>query len=139
MKLLKTIMATSLLAAAGFSGVASAHDYLGTLGNAAAATDRWYFTCAAGAASMTYRIKRTAGTPCVQLSFDTTGVATVSCGVWSPTKTVATGAGAKIFTIKKNPAIAGTDSYDAQIHCIDANGVHNPDDQSAVQTYIQNQ
>lgn len=133
-------MAASLVAAAALSGVASAHDYLGTLGNAATATDRWYFVCATGTAKVTYQIQRTAGTRNVQISFDSTGVVSGPTGTaFSAEKTATTGSGAKLFTIKKGPAAAGNVSYRVRAHCKDANNIHDPSDQTTTQTYIQNQ
>jgi hypothetical protein len=141
MKISKMIMTVGLLAAMGFSGVVSAHDYIATLGRATTATDKWYITRAAGTAKITYQIMHTSGTGCVQIApYFPVGPATRSCGgYWSPLITVATGAGAKLFTINKNPATLGALSYTVRINGYDANGVQNPDDQSFVQTYIQNQ
>ena len=144
MKKIKAVWVASLLAVVGFSGVASAHDYTGTLGSAATATDRWYFVCSGGTASLTYQIQRTAGTAAhVQVAFDsttivsgpTTGTAAVTA--FSPLKTAATGASSKFFTIKKTAA--GAVSYRVRAHCNDTNGTHNPDDQTTPQTYVQNQ
>jgi hypothetical protein len=144
MKKIKALLVTSLLAVAGFSGVASAHDYTGSLGSAATATDRWYFVCSAGTASLTYQIQRTAGTAAhVKVKFDTTGIISgpttgaAAVTAFSPLKTAATGASAKFFTINKTAA--GAVSYRVRAHCLDASGTHNPDDQTAVQTYVQNQ
>ncbi len=144
MKKIKALLIASLLAAAGFSSVASAHDYTGSLGSAAGATDRWYFVCSGGTASLTYQIQRTAGTAAhVRVKFDTTGIisgpttGTAAVTAFSPLKTAATGASVKILTINKTAA--GAVSYRVRAHCIDASGQHNPDDQTDVQTYIQNQ
>jgi hypothetical protein len=142
MKKLTTLMAVSLIAAAGFSGVASAHDYLGTLGASATATDMWYFTCLnPNTAKVQLQVKRQAGTPCVKAALNGAALSATSCSTTAFTalQTVATGPGTKIFTINKNPAIAGTDSYTVRAHCIDNAGVHNPDDQTATQTYLKNQ
>ena len=136
------VMAGLLAASAGFSGVAAAHDYLGTLGTAAAATDKWYFICQnPNTAKIQFQVNRTAGTPCVKATYVATGVNATSCGGFAPATaiTVATGSGAKFFTINKNPAIAGTNSYTVRAHCIDNTGVHNPADQTTPQTYTQNQ
>lgn len=131
MKISKILIAVGLLAALGFSGVVSAHTYSGTLGVAATATDRWYIVCSAGTASLTYQIQRTAGTAAhVKVGFDRTGI------VSGPT----TGARAvTALSPPKTAAVAGRVSYGVRAFCPDANGNLNPDDQSSVQTYIQNQ
>lgn len=142
MKKLKTLMAASLVAAAGFSGAASAHDYLGTLGTAATAKDTWYFSCLnSSTAKVQLQVKRQAGTPCAKaaLSFPALSATSCSTTTFTTLQQVTTGSGAKVFTISKNPAIAGTLSYTVRAHCIDSTGVHNPDDQTTPQTYIQNQ
>ena len=142
MRKIKTLMAASLVAAAGFSGAASAHDYLGTLGTAAAATDVWYFTCLnPNTAKVQLQVKRQAGTPCVKAQLSGAALTATSCSTTSFTtlQTVATGAGNKVFTVNKNPALAGAASYTVRAHCIDNTGVHNPDDQTTPQTYLQNQ
>jgi hypothetical protein len=142
MKKLKTLMAASLVAAAGFSGAASAHDYLGTLGTAATAKDIWYFQCLnPNTAKVQLQVKRQAGTPCVKAALNGTALSATSCSTTTFTalQSIAAGPGAKVFTISKNPALAGTDSYTVRAHCIDNTGVHNPDDQTTPQTYLQNQ
>lgn len=141
MKKIKTLIAASLVAAAGFSGAASAHDYLGTLGTAAAATDIWYFTCLnPNTAKVQLQVKRTAGTPCVKASLSGTTLTATSCSTsYTALTSVSTGAGNKVFIVNKSPALAGGISYNVRAHCIDNTGVHNPADQTDVQTYIQNQ
>jgi hypothetical protein len=150
MKISKLLMAVGLLAALGFSGVASAHQYSGTLGVAAAATDRWYIVCTAPSVGyMEYRIQRTsraAGTNAhVKIVFDSTGIASgpttgaKAVTAFSPQKTGATPrAGAKFFTIKKTAA--GAVSYRVSAYCLDKNGLEvSPDELSSSQIYIQNQ
>jgi hypothetical protein len=142
MKKFKTLMAVSLVAAAGFSGAAFAHDYLGTLGTAATAKDIWYFQCLnPNTAKVQLQVKRQAGTPCVKAALSGTALSATSCSTTSFTalQAVAAGPGAKVFTVSKNPALAGTDSYTVRAHCIDNTGVHNPNDQTTPQTYLQNQ
>lgn len=131
-----------LLLAASFSTAASAHNYNGTLGTAAAATDKWYFICQNPATvKVQFQVKRTAGKPCVKATYPATGQNATSCGTLAPAApiNVVTGAGAKFFTVNKAPAIAGTNSYTVSAHCIDNTGVHNPADQTSVQVYTQNQ
>lgn len=144
MKKIKALLVASLLAVVGFSGVASAHDYTGTLGSSATATDRWYFVCAGSTGSLTYQIQRIAGAAAhVKVKFDTTQIisgpttGTAAVTAFSPLKTATTATGAKFFTINKTAA--GAVSYRVRAHCVDTNGVHNPDDQPTAQTYIQNQ
>ncbi len=143
MTISKILMTVALLAALGFSGVASAHDYLGTLGSAATATDRWYVVCA-NTARLDYQIQRVVGKAAhVKVTFDstdiisgpTTGVAAVTA--YSPLKTAATVAGAKFFTIKKTAA--GAITYRVRLFCTRKNGDFSPGDTTAVQTYVQNQ
>jgi hypothetical protein len=137
-----TKLILSLLITAGFSTTVMAHDYGGTLGSAAAATDKFYITCAAGTAKFTYQIRRNAGTPKVRTnSYSPAGAATTSTvtGSFSPLITVNTASGAKFFQVNKNPAAAGTNSYTLRMHCLDANNLHDPNDQPATVTYIQNQ
>ncbi|CAG7856126.1 hypothetical protein MCAMS1_00501 [biofilm metagenome] len=131
-----------LLMAAGFSTTASAHDYGGTLGSAASATDKFYITCAAGTAKFTYQIRRNAGTPKVAAkSTVPVGAVTTATktGTFSPLITVNTSSGAKFFQVNKNPAASGTNSYTLRMHCYDANNLHDPNDQPSSVTYIQNQ
>jgi hypothetical protein len=131
-----------LLLAAGFSTSAMAHDYGGTLGSAAAATDKFYISCAAGTAKITYQIRRNSGTPNVQAkAYAPVGAVTTSVGSgsFSPLKTLATSSGAKFFQVNKSPAATGTDSYTLRMHCYDVNNVHQPDDQPTTVTYLQNQ
>lgn len=141
MKKIKTLMAVSLIAAAGFSGAASAHDYLGTLGTATTATDIWYFTCLnPNTAKVQLQVARTAGTPCVKAALSGTTLNATSCSTsFTALQQVATGPGNKVFIVNKNPQIAGTLSYNVRAHCIDNTGVHNPADQTTPQTYLQNQ
>lgn len=139
----KITLATALLAAAGFSGLAGAHDYSGALGNAATATDKWYFQCLnPNTVKITFQVRRSAGTGCVKATYNATGANTTSCSTtFAPAVAIniATGAGAKQFTINKNPANTGARSYTVRAHCIDKTGVHNPADQTSTQTYTQNQ
>ena len=131
-----------LLLAAGFSTSAMAHDYGGTLGSAAFATDKFYISCAAGTAKITYQIRRNSGTPKVRTnSYSPLGAATTASvtGTFSPLVTLNTGSGAKFFQVNKNPAATGTNSYTLRMHCYDANNLHDPNDQPASVTYLQNQ
>jgi hypothetical protein len=142
-----TLLASLLLAAAGFSGVASAHPYAGGLGTVATATDKFYLVCATGSAKITYAVKRTSGTGNISIEGSKAGfsatpapaLSTSSGATLSPLKTIKGGAGAYFFTVKKSPAASGTRGWYADIHCYDTNGQHNPDDQSASVTYTQNQ
>lgn len=138
----KITLLTGLLVAAGFSSVASAHLYNGTLGTAAAATDKFYITCATGTAKITYRVKRgTSGSSNVSAkAYSPVGALVTSSGTtYSSLATVTTGAGAKFFEIKKAGTTSGSRSYTLDMHCYDANNLHNPDDQPDAVTYIQNQ
>lgn len=142
MKKIKTLIAVSLVAVAGFSGVASAHDYLGTLGTAKAATDVWYFTCLnPNTAKVQLQVKRTSGTQCVKAALVSPAANATSCSSasFTPLVTVSTGAGNKFFIVNKNPQAAGGVSYTVRAHCLDNTGVHNPADQTTPQTYTQNQ
>jgi hypothetical protein len=138
-----TNMIMGLLLAAGFSTVASAHNYAGTLKAPAINADKWYFVCQnPNTATVEFQVKKTKGTPCVKATYDATGANATACTTaLKPAApiVITTGPGPKFFTISKNPAIAGTDSYSVSAHCIDNTGVHNPDDQTTPQTYTQNQ
>jgi hypothetical protein len=88
------------------------------------------------------QVRRTAGTGCVKATFNATGANATSCSTtFAPAVAIniPTGAGAKQFTVNKNPANTGTRSYTVRAHCIDNTGVHNPADQTSTQTYTQNQ
>jgi uncharacterized membrane protein (DUF4010 family) len=131
-----------LLTAAGFSSTAIAHDYLGTLGTVATATDKFYISCAAGTAKITYQVKRnTVGTSNISAkAYSPVGALTTSNGTtYSPLITLNTGAGAKFFEIKKAGTTSGSRNYILKMHCYDANNLHEPNDQPATVTYIQNQ
>jgi hypothetical protein len=132
----------SLLITAGFSTTAMAHDYGGTLGSVATATDKFYISCAAGTAKITYQIRRNSGAQNMQAkAYSPVGAVTTSTGSgsFSPMITLATGSGAKFFQVNKSPAATGTDSYTLRMHCYDANNLHDPNDQPATVTYLQNQ
>ncbi len=139
----KITLLAGLLVASGFSSVASAHDYLGALGNAAAATDKFYITCAAnaGIAKITYQVQRTTGVKNVSAkAYSPVGALTTSAGAaFGPEITVNTGAGAKFFEVKKSPAEAGTRNYRLRMHCKDAGNGHDPADQPTSVMYVQNQ
>lgn len=137
----KSILMAALFASAGFSGIASAHNYSGTLGSGAGATDRWYFQCLSGTnVKITYQILRTAGTPCVSTnSYSPLGASTKSCGAWSPLVTVLTGPGVKFFQVNKSPAATGTNSYVVSAHCWNSDGTHQEAEQTTPQIYLQNQ
>jgi hypothetical protein len=144
MKKIKALWVASLLAVVGFSGVASAHDYSGSLGASASATDRWYFVCAGSTGSLTYQIQRTAGTAAhVKAKFDSTGIISgpttgpAAVTAFSSLKTATTASGTKFFTINKTAA--GAVGYRVRVHCVDTSGTHNPDDQPTAPTYVQNQ
>jgi hypothetical protein len=138
----KSTLMLGLLLAAGFSTTASAHNYNGILGTAAARTDKWYFICSnPNTVKVQFQVKRTAGKPCVKATYLATGQNATSCGARAPAApiNVVTGAGAKFFMVNKSPAKVGTNSYTVVAHCIDNAGVHNPADQTTPQTYTQNQ
>lgn len=138
----KSIILAAFIAMVGFSGMASAHDYLGTLlSSPSLRTDKWYFRCSSSTnAKITYRIKKTAGPAgCVNAkSTNPVGATVQSCttGAWSSTVTVQpTGAGFKFFDVWKT--VAGSFGYDVEAHCTNSNGTHGA--QTEPQTYTQNQ
>ena len=139
----RSLLLIGLLLAAGFSTVASAHSYLGTLGSATTATDKWYFQCISrNTVKVTFQVRRTAGTPCVRAIYNATGQNGTSCGALAPATpiTVATGAGAKFFTINKNSTVkTGTNSYAVVAHCWNRDGTHVDSQQTTPQVYQQNQ
>lgn len=144
----KITLLTGLLVAAGFSSVASAHFYNGTLGTLATATDKFYITCATGTAKITYRVKRgTVGTSNISAkAYSPVGPLVTSNGTNYSTAAPATlptamitGAGAKFFEVKKAGTTTGARNYTLDMHCYDANNLHDPNDQPSTVTYIQNQ
>ena len=142
MKIAKWLLIVGFWFGMGFSGVASAQVYLGTLGTAATAKDTWYFSCLnRNTAKVQLQVKRQIGNPCVKAALSGTALSATSCSTTTFTtlQQVAAGRGNKFFTISKNVAIAGTLSYTVRAHCIDNTGVGNPADQTSPQTYIQNQ
>ncbi|MEQ1557590.1 MAG: hypothetical protein ABL933_01450 [Methyloglobulus sp.] len=150
MNVLRLTTLVGLLAMMGFSSVASAHTYGGTLKAPKAAmpgpTDKFYIVCAPGTASLEYYISRTApaaGTLKLQIK-ETNHAASVTTngtkGTLSPVITFPATAGAHSFSVSKSPVTAaGTAYYTAYITCYDAYGVHQDSDQSQSVTYTQNQ
>jgi hypothetical protein len=153
MKNTTKIVAVSALLTAGFTGVASAHDVANAVGNSttAARTDVFDVECYAGTAYFTVSVRDTKTTPekatkvsiqaskggvTTALSTDTTDTDTL----FSATKTLSGGTGVYRVTVNKNSVagVTGAEGYTARIHCYDANGQHNPDDQSDP-VWIQNQ
>ena len=135
MKTAKLLLSTVFVL--GFSNVTSAHNYLGTLGTSSSAKDQWYFQCLnPNTKKITFQINKTAGSPCVKVTYSS-GLNASSCGSWSPTITIATGAGAKFFNITHSTS--GINSYNVNAHCYDKAGLHNPGDQTTPQVYIKNQ
>lgn len=141
MKISKLVTIVGLVTALGFSNYLYAHHELGTLGSNATATDKWYVICNYPTnATLSFQLRRTAGTPCVRATLNNTGTTLTSCGTWTPLTRVNTGSGAKFFTINKNPAKFGAVSYTVRTLCADKFGIENPpNNQSYPQTYIQNQ
>jgi hypothetical protein len=141
MKLQKIIITASLLLAAGYGSMVSAHTQSGALGSAAtgnAATDIYNVTCSndgSGApAKLFVQVKDLAPVlaPLVSVQaskstllslVSTDGVdgdANYSAGV-----TVAGGAGTYIMKVTKSAsAVKGLETYVAQFHCQTSGGVH---------------
>ena len=129
----KSTLIAGLLLAAGFSGAASAHDYNLGLTTPAAATDKFYIVCGSGTTKIGYQVRRNAGGPanlaaCKLTSCTTgaTGTTTTSAGTgaFSPLKTLAAGAAAFQFQVKKSPAAAGAVGYTLRAHCLTSTGGH---------------
>jgi hypothetical protein len=145
MKMSKIIF--GLLVATVFSGAASAHDYGGVLLTKTTATDKFYIVCATGSQTMKYQVRRNSGSAQLKLCGlkstaacpSTNNTITTATGVFSPLKTIGTGAGAYFFTLTKNTASAVGNSWTVRAHCLDANGQHDPNDQPTTVTYTQNQ
>jgi hypothetical protein len=141
----KTTLLAGLVLAAGFSSVASAHDYTSGLGTITTATDRAYIVCPAGTAKMFYQVRRNSGAAQINACGLNSSAAcpaansviTASTGVFIAGKYVATGAGAFFFTIKKNSASSVGNSYTLRAHCTSASGAHLT--QADALTYFQNQ
>jgi hypothetical protein len=157
MKLQKTIMAASLLLAAGFTGAASAHTVSGGLGNAttdAARTDVFTVQCLAGSSYFTVRVRDVKTTPekATKVSIQASKVGATPAVTPLATDTVDTDAnfsntetitgGTGVYTVSVNKTmvagVKGAESYVAEIHCYDAQNQHNPEDQTDP-TFIQNQ
>lgn len=141
MKITNLMLMASLWVGMWFTTAASAHEYLGTLGAAATATDIWYFTCSnPNTAKVWLQVARPSGTKCIKSSFAGTTWNVTSCSsVLSPQVGVSTGPGSKIITVSKNPAATGIVSYRVRANCVDNTGYQNPADQSDLQWYLQNQ
>ena len=145
MKPLKIML--GLVLAASFSGVASAHDYGGVLGTRTTATDKFYIVCAAGTRTMRYQVRRNSGVAQLKLcGLKSTAACpaanntiTTRTGVFSPLKTIGTGAGAYFFTLTKTTRSTVPNSYTVRAHCYDARGQHNPNSQPTVVRYLVNQ
>lgn len=150
MKITKTIIAASVVAAAGYAGVASAHLYtfaLGTANSAITRTDKFGLACAGGSTKITYQVKDvktpTEKTTVIKIRAATTAAGLASAtwypanqlGAYTAEKTISNGPSTYYFEINKSTAALpvsnnGTETYVAQMHCKDVNNVHNPDDQS---------
>ncbi len=140
MKKFKTIIAASLVVAVGgIPGVASADEYAGSLGTAATATDKWYFSCTStNTSQLRVRIRRSAGTPCVRVQSTSPAYNVTSCSTtFTSQQILSTGSGVKSFTVTKNPQASGAASYVVDAHCWRSTGVHGT--QTTPQTYLQNQ
>lgn len=147
MTITKTIMAASVIAVAGYAGVASAHPYqfaLGVSTTNVARTDIFGIDCNVGTAKISYQVKDVKTTPEKTTILKIRAASTqagLASAVWYPAdqlgnytalKYITNGANIYYFEINKNAVagVIGTETYIAQIHCLDANGGHNPDDQS---------
>ena len=133
MKNSKKIMLASLLIAAGYSTLASAHSQSGSLGaSASGATDVYAVTCGAGTAKLFLQVKDLAPVVAPKVSIQATKGAASSTlstdavdgdAVYSPGVTVAGTPG--VFTLKVNKsAVAGAETYVAQFHCQTSAGAH---------------
>lgn len=137
------------------SEFALAHDYVGLVGNATktAKTDRFYVTCASGADHVSFQVKDIPSRPekasKIYIRADKGGaspaVTTLSRDLkdtdagFSPLTTITGGSGAYFFNVVKSATSAGAEVYVARIHCYDAGGNHNPDDQPSTARYLINQ
>ncbi len=143
----KITLLAGMLIAAGFSSLAFAHDYGGTLKTLPTATDKFYIACATGTQTISYQVRRNSGTAQLNLcGLKSTAACpsanktvTTTTGVFSPLRRIGTGAGAYFFTLKKNSASTAGNSWTVRAHCLDANGAHDPNDQPTTVTYTQQQ
>jgi hypothetical protein len=141
MKNAKWLLILSFWFVVGFSGGAYPYTYyVMPLGSAAAAKDIWFFSCLnPNTKSVHLQIRRIAGNPCVKAALVGTALSATSCStVFSSLQRISTGAGNKVLTIYKNPAVSGTVSYQVNAKCFDNTGVFNPADQAGP-FYLQNQ
>ena len=142
MKNCKKIMSATLLVAAGYAGLATAHTQSGTLGSAAsaaAATDVYAVTCSNDGSgppaklflqvqdlppklpTVLVGIQATKGVVASTQSIDTVD----GDGVYSKGVTLSGGAG--VYSLKVNKfasTVKGAETYVAQFHCQTAAGVH---------------
>jgi hypothetical protein len=153
MKIRKVLVAVSLLAATGYVGTAVAHDYPGAVGSStstATATDRFGISCNGGTAKVTLQVRDTVTNPekatqvrirgaktlallaSAPWSTDTTGTAAQNTA-FSPLLEVVNGVNTYYFEVNKTvvAGVTGPETYTARIHCVDAGGFHNPEDQNS--------
>jgi hypothetical protein len=153
MKITRTLLTATLLAATGYAGLASAHNYTYSLGvnnSNVARTDVFSIQCNSGTAKITYQVKDVKTTPTeknpvIKIRGATTQAGLASAtwdsanqlGAFTTLRTINGGTIAYWFEVNKSAATGaatnnGLETYIASIHCLDATNGHNPDDQPDV-------
>lgn len=125
----KSLMAASLLAAAGFIGTASAHTQTGSLGTTATATDYYQVTCGTGTTKLYLRVSDTSASDSVLVSAQAqkgtvainTTDPTGGDGVYSPSVTLSSSTG--VYDVLVDKTAANTQNYTLEVHCQDNAGV----------------
>jgi hypothetical protein len=138
MKISKKILAATLLLAAGYAGLVSAHTQSGAVGIATsgvAKTDVYVVKCPAPGAKLWAHVKDlapvkaplvstqvTKGTASSSLSIDSKDGDTLYS---SPAVTLAAGSGNYTLKVNKSASsVIGIETYIAEFHCQTAGGVH---------------
>jgi hypothetical protein len=136
MKKSKIIPAT-LLIAAGYAGIASAHTQSGTVGLATsgvAKTDVYVVTCNAPGTKLYLRVRDLAPVKAPLVSIQATKGGASSAlstdavdgdGNYSPTVTLVAGSGNYVLKVNKSASsVIGIESYVAEFHCQNVGGGH---------------
>ena len=142
MKISKKIMTTSLLIAAGYAGLASAHTQSGAVGLAKsglAKTDLYVVHCPAPATTLYLRVKDLAPVKLPLVSIQATNGSSSTPlstdvrdgnAIYSPATTLTAGPGDYTLSVNKSAytrtlaAHKGAETYVAEFHCRDASGNH---------------
>lgn len=138
----KALLAVSLLATAGYAGSAAAHNFSGSLGKTAKATDLMQVSCSDDGNGPPSRLvvsildsSAQKPTPNPTISIQLLKTATTGSQAanstdpaedakYSPEISVVGGTGPYLIMVDHNKAGGGNETYDMSYHCITSNGVH---------------